>query len=135
LGENPHVVAIAHINSRIAGVEAQVLEIKPRFGPHKVVSPVFLSAFLEQTRSIRRERSEGKLLALCGATSSSPKGDVVAIGSFCDKSEYALNRLAASYGICNTVAFDPWNANEAVRVVSPQELQRASMDLGLRRRL
>lgn len=85
-----------------------------------------VGGILAQVEIIHGECSREKVLALCGAVPTAPKGDVVEIGALYGKSGYVLNRVAAWCGIGTTICVDPWNLGLSVQTDAPAHIQEAS---------
>jgi len=103
------------------------LTVAARFaGAPSPLPAALVGAILAQVETIHGECSREKVLALCGAVPTAPKGDVVEIGALYGKSSYVLNRLAAHCGIGATICVDPWNLGLSVQTDAPAHIQEAS---------
>lgn len=126
IGPGPFKRQMKRVTDALDDGAAGLAEAARYAGGPSPLPPALVGAILSQVETIHGECSREKVLALCGAVPTAPRGDIVEIGALFGKSSYVLNRLGTWRGIGATVCVDPWNLGLSVQTDAPTHIQEAS---------
>lgn len=126
IGPGPFRRQMDQVTNALADAQEALSAVREFAGEPVALPPAFLAGLLAQAETIHGECSRQKMLAICAAAHSAPKGDIVEIGALYGKSSYVLNRVGAHFDIGATVCIDPWNLGLSVQTDAPVHIQEAS---------
>ena len=126
IGPGPFKRQMDRVTGALADGEAALAVAARYAGAPSPLPAALVGGVLAQVETIHGECSREKVLALCGAIPSAPKGDMIEIGALYGKSSYVLNRIGAWCGIGATICVDPWNLGLSVQTDAPTHIQEAS---------
>lgn len=126
MGPGPFKRQMDRVTGALDDARAAMATVERYAGGPSPLPAALLAAVLAQVETIHGECSREKVLALCGAVPTAPKGDIVEIGALFGKSSYVLNRVAAAQAIGATLCVDPWDLGLSVQTDAPVHIQEAS---------
>lgn len=126
LGPGPFRRQMDRVTNALAEAEEALPAVRDLAEAPLALPAAFLAGLLTQAETIHGECSREKMLAICAAAHSAPKGDIVEIGALYGKSSYVLNRVGAHFAIGATLCVDPWNLGLSVQTDAPIHIQEAS---------